>query len=66
MKLRINGVERDFPSGTTLSAIMAGLGVPASGVAVAVDGAVVPRASWPAETPAEGAEVEILTAVQGG
>ena len=37
----------------------------ANGVAVAVDGAVFPRASW--DTPVgKGWEIEILTAVQGG
>ncbi|HEX4788596.1 MAG TPA: sulfur carrier protein ThiS [Actinospica sp.] len=35
-------------------------------MAVAVDGEVVPRAAWPALALAEGARVEILTAVQGG
>lgn len=34
------------------------------GIAVAVDGAVVPRARW-SRTPAEGA-IDIVTAVQGG
>lgn len=66
MKLRVNGAEQDFPSGTTLLSITDTLRVPASGVAVAVDGAVVPRASWPTAVPDEGANVEILTAVQGG
>ncbi|OMH37216.1 thiamine biosynthesis protein ThiS [Tersicoccus sp. Bi-70] len=36
------------------------------GVAVAVDGAVVPRSSWATVVPAAGSRVEILTAVQGG
>lgn len=66
MKLRINGADQDFPDGTTLSHIMTSLRAPKAGVAVAVNGAVVPRASWPTETPADGASVEILTAVQGG
>ena len=37
-----------------------------SGVAVAVDGEVVPRAAWAGHTLADGAKIEILTAVQGG
>ena len=36
------------------------------GLAVAVDGAVVPRSAWAATVPAPGANVEIITAVQGG
>ena len=42
------------------------LGAPGAGVAVALDSEVVPRAAW-ARTPlAEGARIEVLTAVQGG
>ncbi len=38
----------------------------ALGVAVAVDGAVVPRSRWSATTLGDGQAVEIVTAVQGG
>ena len=37
-----------------------------AGTAVAVDAAVVPASQWATTTLAEGAEVDILTAVQGG
>jgi sulfur carrier protein len=36
------------------------------GIAVAVNGAVVPRASWPARNLAAGDEIEIVRAAQGG
>lgn len=36
------------------------------GVAVAVNGAVVPRGSWKTRPLADGDEVELVTAVQGG
>lgn len=36
------------------------------GVAVALDGAVVPRAAWARTLLADGARVELVTAVQGG
>lgn len=36
------------------------------GVAVAVGGTVVPRSRWSARPVAEGDEIEIVTAVQGG
>ena len=42
------------------------LGLPRTGVAVAVDGEVVPKARWAATALADGARVEVLTAVQGG
>jgi sulfur carrier protein len=37
-----------------------------AGVAVAVDGEVVPRTAWPEHALRAGARIEILTAVQGG
>jgi len=36
------------------------------GVAVAVEGEVVPRAQWPTTELHEGATVEVVAAVQGG
>lgn len=36
------------------------------GVAVAVDGEVVPRAAWADRRLADGAVVDVVTAVQGG
>ncbi|TWG94633.1 sulfur carrier protein [Nocardioides sp. J9] len=43
------------------------LGYPApSGVAVALNGEVLPRAQWPATPLADGDVVEVVTAVQGG
>lgn len=38
----------------------------ARGVAVAIDGDVVPRSSWAVARVAEGQQVEVLRAVQGG
>jgi sulfur carrier protein len=38
----------------------------ARGIAVAVDGVVVPRAGWGDFAVADGARVEVLTAMQGG
>ena len=52
---------------TTVSALAElGLEPDARGVAVAVDGEVVPRAEWASRTLADGARVEVLTAMQGG
>ena len=66
MTVTINGAPHPLAEGCTLAALLADHGVPAKGVAVAVDGTVVPRASWPETTVADGATVEVLTAVQGG
>jgi sulfur carrier protein len=41
-------------------------GAPDRGVAVAVDGEVVPRGQWTSTELREGQKVEVLQAVQGG
>ncbi|MDX6726598.1 MAG: sulfur carrier protein [Baekduia sp.] len=62
----INGEPSDVAPGATLSELLAQLGAPDRGVAVAVDAEVVPRGSWSTFAVADGARVEVLTAVQGG
>jgi len=62
----VNGERRELPAGHRLDALVDAQAPSRSGVAVAVDGEVVPRASWAEVVLADGAEVEILTAVQGG
>src|SRR5205807_5458646 len=64
----VNGEPRELPAGSTVADLPDLLpGAPAGrGVAIALDGVVVPRGAW-SDTPlAEGARVEILAAVQGG
>lgn len=65
MKVQLNGTERDVADGTTVAELLVLAGAPDAGVAVAVDGAVLPRARWDSAA-VEGSTVEILTAVQGG
>jgi sulfur carrier protein len=64
----VNGDESDLAAGETVAAVLArlGLALDARGVAVAVDGEVVPRSAWPSYGLADGARVEVLTAMQGG
>jgi sulfur carrier protein len=62
----INGKPGELAEGARVSDVLAALGVPEVGVAVAVDGEVVPRAAWAGTPLADGAQVEVLTAVQGG
>ncbi|MEO7196202.1 MAG: sulfur carrier protein ThiS [Pseudonocardiaceae bacterium] len=66
MTVIVNGGSRELPAGATLADLLELLGVPSGGVAVALDGAVLPRESWPGTVLREGASVEVLTAVQGG
>jgi sulfur carrier protein len=68
MTIVLNGRESELAAGEPLAAALERLGVAPDqrGVAVAVDGEVVPRAQWPTfELPAH-ARVEVLTAMQGG
>jgi sulfur carrier protein len=62
----VNGEPRAVAPGLALAALVDAHTPARAGVAVAVDGEVVPRAAWPGLALAEGARVEILTAVQGG
>jgi sulfur carrier protein len=64
----LNGERTDLGAGETVLAALGHLGLQpqAPGVAVAVDGEVVPRTAWHSFALAEGARVEILTAMQGG
>ncbi len=66
--IRLNGEESDVRAGETVAAVLARLhlNVDARGVAVAVDGEVVPRADWQSFALGEHARVEVLTAMQGG
>ena len=64
----VNGQPRDVDDGATVAALLDTLDVPpeARGVAVAVDAEVVPRGAWDRTVLADGAQVEVVTAVQGG
>jgi sulfur carrier protein len=67
VKVRVNGEERDVEPGTTVESIVRSLGSePARGVAVALDGEVVPRSTWGRTVLGSGQKLEVLRAVQGG
>ncbi len=64
----LNGQRADVRAGESVAGLLGRLGLEtdARGVAVAVDGEVVPRAAWDSFTVPEDARVEVLTAMQGG
>jgi sulfur carrier protein len=62
----VNGEPHSLAPGTTLDQVVAELSAAPSGVAAAVNAAVVPRSAWSATRLAAGDRIEILTAVQGG
>ena len=68
MIVTVNGERREVPSQTTVAEILALLDVsPAGrGVAVALEGEVVPRGAWISTPIPEDARLEVLAAIQGG
>lgn len=69
MNVTVNGERREVADGATLEHLIVevvGAGRAERGVAVAVDGTVVPRSRWAGTRLAAGATVDVVTAVQGG
>jgi sulfur carrier protein len=66
MIVTVNGEQRELADGATVASLVDQLSAPSRGVAVALDGEVVPRAQWPATLVAEGARIEVVAAIQGG
>jgi sulfur carrier protein len=66
--IELNGERTDVEPDATVASVLSQLGVNAQarGVAVAVDGEVVPRIRWDTYRLAPDARVEVLTAMQGG
>ena len=68
MIIHVNGQARDVAPQIRLSAVLdlpEGASTP-RGIAVAVNGQVIPRSQHASTELTEGARVEIVTAVQGG
>jgi sulfur carrier protein len=71
MRIDLNGEPLELPAGASLAdAVRAKLGgergEEARGLAVALDGEVVPRGEWAETALGEGRRVEVLAAIQGG
>jgi sulfur carrier protein len=68
MIVTVNGEQRELESGATVASVVAQFDVApdARGVAVALDGEVVTRSRWSQTAVADGALVEIVSAIGGG
>jgi sulfur carrier protein len=66
VEVRVNGEPRAVPADTTVAALVQLVGAHPEGVAVAVNGEVVPRAALRTRALVEGDRVEIIRAVGGG
>ena len=68
MKIVLNGEEKEVAAGASVADAVATAGAAdiQRGVAVAVEGEVVPRGEWGVRVLAEGETIEVVHAVQGG
>ena len=69
MRIELNGEALELPAGATLADAVRKAGAEPEGgrgVAVALDGEVVPRGEWASTALSEGRLVEVLAAIQGG
>jgi sulfur carrier protein len=68
MNVMLNGEPRELRDGANVTDAVEASGAPPEGrgVAVAVDGEVVPRGQWTATRLSDGQRIEVLQAVQGG
>ncbi|SCL13311.1 sulfur carrier protein ThiS [Micromonospora rhizosphaerae] len=66
MELTVNGARRILPGGSTVADLVRAVTDQQRGLAVAVNGEVVPRGGWPASALRDGDRVEVLSAAQGG
>jgi len=68
MRLKVNGKSCEYSQEEKcdVAALLQSQNAPERGVAVALNGRVVPRASWNETALQDGDEIEIIRAVQGG
>jgi sulfur carrier protein len=66
IRVSINGTPRSEAPGTTVTGLVAEWCPSPRGIAVAVNGEVVPRSSWDTTLVDSGDRIEIVTAVAGG
>jgi len=66
MIVTVNGEERTLPADSTVAMLVEDLSASSRGVAVAINGDVVPRGEWAATALEDGARIEVVAAIQGG
>ena len=68
MRIELNGEQAIVPEGSSVAVAVEAAGADGGrhGLAVAINGEVVPRSQWEATTLVEGQQVEVVAAIQGG
>ncbi|UVO13708.1 sulfur carrier protein ThiS [Mycobacterium sp. SVM_VP21] len=65
MIIKVNQKQVEVAEATTVATLLASMGYPDRGIAVAMDHAVLPRSRWVTAL-SDGACLDVVTAVQGG
>ncbi len=63
--IQVNGVDDEYAN-ESVDTLLARRGIELRGVAVAIDGEVVPRSAWTSTRVPDRSRVEIVTAAAGG
>jgi sulfur carrier protein len=66
MTIVVNGEARRLDGPLSLDGLVDTMGLERQGLAIAINGEVVPRSTWADRAVGEGDQVEILTIAQGG
>ena len=67
MKVVVNGETKDLAASVSLAEVVSQTGARGPrGVAVAVNGEVIPKSAWPTVSLSENDRVEVLAAIGGG
>lgn len=66
IQISVNGKPFNLPAGSFVKDLVAVLGVPDRGVALALNGEVVPKSIWAATAIFAEAKVEVVTIAAGG
>ncbi len=64
--ITVNGEDHLLTEDMTMRRLLEFLGLPEKGIAVAVDGSVLPKSRWDTTDVQKGWTIDVLTAVQGG
>ena len=66
MQIILNGSPHELAGQPCLAELVRQLSDRETGIAVAINSAVIPRSSWPTTAVHDGDRVDVVTAVQGG
>ena len=66
VKVKLNDREYTVAEGTSLAAFIEGLGLSPRGIAIAMEGRVVPKTRWADTILADAMELMLIHAVSGG